>query len=128
MAVSTGTPPRDLGPLFTLMAAFGCFVVGFVTGLTAVLLITHALDEATMLSDRIGVMNEGKLLQIAPSEEIYERPANRFVAGFIGSPAMNFLPAQMLGEDEEDGCGIMTEGIEAEDDQDDSAPSAGIVK
>lgn len=46
--------------------------------------VTHDQEEALTMSDRIGVMNEGQLLQIGTPEEIYERPANRFVADFIG--------------------------------------------
>ncbi|MDW3217425.1 MAG: ABC transporter ATP-binding protein [Acidimicrobiales bacterium] len=46
--------------------------------------VTHDQEEALTMSDRIGVMNEGKLLQVGSPEEIYERPANRFVADFIG--------------------------------------------
>ena len=46
--------------------------------------VTHDQEEALTISDRIGVMNEGELLQIGTPEEIYERPANRFVASFIG--------------------------------------------
>jgi multiple sugar transport system ATP-binding protein len=55
--------------------------------------VTHDQIEAMAMADRICVMNQGEVLQIAPPIEIYERPATRFVANFIGSPAMNFLPA-----------------------------------
>ena len=50
-----------------------------------------------VLSDRIAVMNQGAVQQFAAPMEVYARPANRFVAGFIGSPQMNFLPAQICG-------------------------------
>jgi spermidine/putrescine transport system ATP-binding protein len=53
--------------------------------------VTHDQEEALTMSDRIGVMNHGELLQVGPSEEIYERPATRFVADFIGET--NFLEA-----------------------------------
>jgi multiple sugar transport system ATP-binding protein len=53
--------------------------------------VTHDQVEAMTMGDRIVVMKEGFIQQIAPPLELYERPANRFVAGFIGSPAMNFL-------------------------------------
>ncbi|RMD65213.1 MAG: ABC transporter ATP-binding protein [Alphaproteobacteria bacterium] len=56
--------------------------------------VTHDQIEAMSMADRICVMDRGEVLQVAPPIEIYERPATRFVAGFIGSPAMNFLPAQ----------------------------------
>ncbi|MGF1618890.1 MAG: ABC transporter ATP-binding protein [Acidimicrobiia bacterium] len=55
--------------------------------------VTHDQEEALTMSDRIGVMNEGALLQIGPSEEIYERPASRFVADFIGE--INLIPVSV---------------------------------
>jgi multiple sugar transport system ATP-binding protein len=48
------------------------------------------------MGDRIAVMNNGQIQQIAPPLEIYEQPANRFVAEFIGSPPMNFLPVELI--------------------------------
>jgi multiple sugar transport system ATP-binding protein len=53
--------------------------------------VTHDQSEALTLGDRIAVLKEGVLQQIATPMELYQRPANKFVAGFIGSPAMNFL-------------------------------------
>ncbi len=53
--------------------------------------VTHDQVEAMTLGQRIGVMKDGRLLQIADPMTLYNRPANRFVAGFIGSPPMNFL-------------------------------------
>jgi multiple sugar transport system ATP-binding protein len=53
--------------------------------------VTHDQIEAMTLADRIAVMKAGAIQQLAPPQEIYNRPANRFVAGFIGSPAMSFL-------------------------------------
>ncbi|MGH7965888.1 MAG: ABC transporter ATP-binding protein [Candidatus Binatia bacterium] len=55
------------------------------------LYVTHDQEEAMTLSDRVAVMREGRLQQIAPPLEVYRRPANVFVGGFIGSPAMNIL-------------------------------------
>ena len=57
--------------------------------------VTHDQVEAMTMGDRIVVMHAGHVQQIGPPLELYERPANRFVAGFIGSPAMNFLPAEI---------------------------------
>ena len=57
--------------------------------------VTHDQVEAMTMGDRIAVMNNGVLEQVGTPEELYERPANRFVAGFIGSPAMSFFS---LGE------------------------------
>jgi ABC-type sugar transport system ATPase subunit len=53
--------------------------------------VTHDQVEAMTLGDRIAVMSDGVLLQVGPPQEVYERPANMFVAGFIGSPAMNLF-------------------------------------
>jgi multiple sugar transport system ATP-binding protein len=53
--------------------------------------VTHDQSEALTLGDRIAVLKEGVLQQIATPMELYQRPANRFVGGFIGSPAMNFI-------------------------------------
>ena len=53
--------------------------------------VTHDQVEAMTMSDRVAVMRRGKLQQFAPPQEVYARPANAFVGGFIGSPAMNFL-------------------------------------
>lgn len=53
--------------------------------------VTHDQVEAMTMGDRIVVLKDGRIQQIAPPLELYERPANRFVAGFIGSPSMNFL-------------------------------------
>lgn len=56
--------------------------------------VTHDQDEALTMSDRIGVMHQGKLLQVGTPEEIYERPASRFVADFIGE--INLIPAKAV--------------------------------
>ena len=54
--------------------------------------VTHDQLEAMAMADKIAVMNEGRIEQLATPQEIYDRPASMFVADFIGSPAMNFLP------------------------------------
>jgi len=61
------------------------------------LYVTHDQVEAMTLADRIAVMNEGVLQQVAPPRVIYEHPANMFVAGFIGTPAMNLIPVSVSG-------------------------------
>ncbi|SEQ75517.1 ABC transporter ATP-binding protein [Natrinema salaciae] len=53
--------------------------------------VTHDQTEAMTMSDRIAVLNEGRLMQVGTPLECYHRPANRFVADFIGDPSMNFL-------------------------------------
>ncbi|MFM8497908.1 MAG: ABC transporter ATP-binding protein [Planctomycetia bacterium] len=59
--------------------------------------VTHDQVEAMTLGDRIAVMNHGVVQQIAPPLEIYRRPASRFVAAFVGSPAMNFFAGRVAG-------------------------------
>ncbi len=61
--------------------------------------VTHDQIEALTLADRIAVMNGGVIQQLASPKEIYRRPVNRFVAGFVGSPAMNFVDGTLsLGD------------------------------
>jgi multiple sugar transport system ATP-binding protein len=62
---------------------------------TTVFYVTHDQVEAMTLGQRIGVMKDGRLLQVADSMTIYNRPVNKFVAGFIGSPPMNFLSGHL---------------------------------
>src|ERR1700743_3581110 len=57
--------------------------------------VTHDQPEAMTLGDRIAVMRSGVLQQVGAPRELYGRPANLFVAGFIGSPSMNFLPGEL---------------------------------
>jgi multiple sugar transport system ATP-binding protein len=58
--------------------------------------VTHDQVEAMTLGDRIVVLDQGRIQQIAPPLELYDRPANRFVAGFMGSPAMNFIEGTLV--------------------------------
>ncbi|MDL4821700.1 ABC transporter ATP-binding protein [Actinomadura opuntiae] len=60
--------------------------------------VTHDQTEAMTLGDRVAVMKKGELQQVAPPQELYDRPANLFVAGFIGSPAMNLLHGTLSGD------------------------------
>jgi multiple sugar transport system ATP-binding protein len=57
--------------------------------------VTHDQVEAMTMGHRIAVMNQGQIQQVATPLDLYNRPANRFVAGFIGSPPMNFVPVQV---------------------------------
>jgi multiple sugar transport system ATP-binding protein len=66
----------------------------------AVIMVTHDQAEAMTLADRIVVMNDRKIQQVGPPMEIYTRPANTFVAQFVGSPAMTLARAQMVGSGE----------------------------
>ena len=62
---------------------------------TTTIYVTHDQVEAMTLADRVVVMNGGRIEQIGRPHELYHRPKTRFVAGFIGSPAMNFMPARL---------------------------------
>ncbi|MFL5807581.1 MAG: ABC transporter ATP-binding protein [Roseiflexaceae bacterium] len=62
---------------------------------TTLFYVTNDQTEAMSLADRIAVLNQGVLQQIGVPEEVYDRPINRFVAGFIGNPRMNFLPCAL---------------------------------
>jgi multiple sugar transport system ATP-binding protein len=65
---------------------------------TTTVYVTHDQTEAMTLGDRVAVMRSGVLQQVAPPKVLYDDPVNLFVAGFIGSPAMNFLPGRIEGE------------------------------
>ena len=67
---------------------------------TTIVYVTHDQIEAMTLADRIVVMNDGIIMQSGAPMEVYDNPKNLFVAGFIGSPAMNFFDVQVIGEKE----------------------------
>ncbi|HEV3417889.1 MAG TPA: ABC transporter ATP-binding protein [Pirellulales bacterium] len=66
---------------------------------TTTLFVTHDQQEALTLGQRVVVLAAGRIQQVARPLEIYDHPANRFVAGFIGSPAMNFLDGKLVAEE-----------------------------
>ncbi|WP_462417059.1 ABC transporter ATP-binding protein [Kytococcus sp. Marseille-QA3725] len=65
---------------------------------TTTVYVTHDQTEAMTLGDRVAVLKKGELQQVASPRELYEQPVNLFVAGFIGSPPMNFVPARVDGD------------------------------
>ena len=67
---------------------------------TTVVYVTHDQTEAMTMGSRIAVMRDGLLQQLAPPTELYDHPTNVFVAGFIGSPAMNFFRSELRAEGE----------------------------
>ena len=67
---------------------------------TTFIYVTHDQVEAMTMATRIAVINKGKLQQIDTPQNLYDRPANLFVAGFIGSPAMNFFPGRLRKEND----------------------------
>jgi multiple sugar transport system ATP-binding protein len=66
---------------------------------TTILYVTHDQIEAMTMADRIGVMNEGVLFQLGTPREVYERPNSAYVASRLGTPAINLIPAELLGSD-----------------------------
>src|SRR5690242_7678119 len=92
------------------------------------LFVTHDQIEAMSMGDKVGVLNEGKIVQVGTPNEIYNRPKNTFVASFVGSPTMNLIPAEMsarwlvamsgrlqLPASGQNGQGTVTIGIRSED-------------
>ena len=64
---------------------------------TTTVYVTHDQTEAMTLGDRVAVMRKGELQQVGSPQELYDIPVNLFVAGFIGSPSMNFMPVEISG-------------------------------
>ena len=62
---------------------------------TTTIYVTHDQVEAMTLADRIAILDRGEIHQLGTAEELYQRPASRFVAGFVGSPQMNFIEARL---------------------------------
>jgi multiple sugar transport system ATP-binding protein len=75
---------------------------------TTVIYVTHDQVEAMTLADRIVVMRDGRVEQIGTPAELYDHPVNAFVAGFMGSPPMNLLPAQVAAHDTQ--CIVLSDG------------------
>jgi multiple sugar transport system ATP-binding protein len=63
---------------------------------TTMVYVTHDQDEAMALGDRVAVLDRGEVQQVGPPRALYERPANRFVAGFLGWPPMNLLDGKLV--------------------------------
>lgn len=68
---------------------------------TTIIYVTHDQVEAMSIGDRIAILNNGRLEQVGTPREVYDRPANAFVASFIGSPPMNFFEGHLKEQDEE---------------------------
>ncbi len=82
---------------------------------TTIVYVTHDQIEAMTLASRIAIMKDGRVQQFATPGEIYERPANMYVAGFIGSPAMNFIPGTLATENGRIGMSILAKANGAQD-------------
>ncbi|NDZ18712.1 sugar ABC transporter ATP-binding protein [Variovorax sp. WS11] len=90
-------------PLSNLDAKLRIVMRGEIKGLhqrlkTTTVYVTHDQVEAMTMADRIVVLNAGRVEQVGSPLELFDRPANQFVAGFIGSPAMNFIPGRCTPE------------------------------
>ncbi len=77
---------------------------------TSMVYVTHDQVEAMTLGDRIVVMNQGRVQQVGTPLEVYDHPANRFVAGFIGAPEMNFLDGELTTDS--NGASFCCAGVE----------------
>ncbi|MCK0143890.1 ABC transporter ATP-binding protein [Aliiroseovarius sp. F20344] len=73
--------------------------------------VTHDQTEAMTLADKIVVLRDGRVEQVGSPMELYNNPANQFVAGFLGSPAMNFLPASLLQDGDARTMGVRPEDL-----------------
>ena len=74
---------------------------------TTVIYVTHDQVEAMTMGDRVAILESGRLQQLASPQEVYSRPGNRFVAGFIGSPPMNLLEGPVTAEDGTVGVAVL---------------------
>ncbi|MBV9173592.1 MAG: sn-glycerol-3-phosphate ABC transporter ATP-binding protein UgpC [Chloroflexi bacterium] len=79
--------------------------------LTTTVYVTHDQVEAMTMGHRIAVMREGVMQQLDTPQTLYDRPANLFVAGFIGTPAMNFFPGQLVAENNGQDVFVQTSGL-----------------
>ncbi len=89
---------------------------------TTTLYVTHDQVEAMTLAERIVILREGRIEQVGTPAEIYDRPANTFVGGFIGAPAMNFLTARMRGRMADCGTGVLLDLSQVPQAPQDGAP------
>ena len=98
---------------------------------TTTIYVTHDQTEAMTLGDRVAVLNDGELQQVAPPQELYDYPTNRFVAEFIGEPAMNVLPVDVRSRDrtyvaEHDGFSVSLPDGEGLDAASESTVTLGV--
>src|SRR5204863_27781 len=105
-AVADCTLRIEDGELVVVVGPSGCgksTLLRLVAGLeevqartrTTMIYVTHDQIEAMTLGDRVAVLDRGRLQQVAPPRDLYDHPANAFVAGFIGNPPMNLFPTRL---------------------------------
>ncbi|WP_432448377.1 ABC transporter ATP-binding protein [Aliiroseovarius marinus] len=78
---------------------------------TSMIYVTHDQTEAMTLADKIVVLRDGRVEQVGSPMELYNNPANQFVAGFLGSPAMNFFPASLVTDGDNRTMGVRPEDL-----------------
>ncbi|NOD36487.1 MULTISPECIES: ABC transporter ATP-binding protein [unclassified Ruegeria] len=78
--------------------------------------VTHDQTEAMTLADKIVVLRDGRVEQVGSPMELYNNPANQFVAGFLGAPSMNFFPASVVGDSADITMGVRPEDLFLADD------------
>ncbi|MGR4000391.1 MAG: ABC transporter ATP-binding protein [Alphaproteobacteria bacterium] len=83
---------------------------------TSMIYVTHDQTEAMTLADKIVVLRDGKVEQIGSPMELYNNPSNQFVAGFLGSPSMNFIPAALINDGDTRTLGIRPEDLYLSDE------------
>jgi multiple sugar transport system ATP-binding protein len=90
--------------------------------------VTHDQVEAMTMADRIVVLNAGRVEQFGTPLELYKTPANRFVAGFIGSPKMNFFEGAAAGKYQADSVGVRPEHIRISREAGDWKGKVGVAE
>jgi multiple sugar transport system ATP-binding protein len=95
---------------------------------TTMVYVTHDQVEAMTMADRIVVLNAGRVEQFGTPLDLYRAPANKFVAGFIGSPKMNFLEGEAAGKYQADSIGIRPEHLRISRDAGDWQGRVGVAE
>jgi len=95
---------------------------------TTMIYVTHDQVEAMTMADRIAVFNAGIIEQVGTPLELYNNPVNKFVAGFIGSPKMNFLNVDSAGEDPTSCIGVRPEHLQISKEQGMWAGKVGVIE
>jgi len=94
---------------------------------TTFIYVTHDQTEAMTLGDRIVIMRDGHIQQIGTPQEVFEHPANLFVAGFIGTPMMNFFDAQLVKEGDKYTVSVQGAKIELPEDKQAALKAANVA-
>ena len=93
-----------------------------------VIYVTHDQVEAMTMGDRIAIMDHGVLQQVGPPQEVYARPANLFVARFIGTPPMNTIPGELVGASASVVMGVRPEHLHLDGDGDGLPATVAVIE